>query len=371
MSSEKLWKYPLLFGVLGAFIGLILRYAYVGGIPSFSFKNMLHAHSHVMLLGFVFNAFIILVWDKFTKGIDKKSYNYFIALQLCMAIMMITFIIQGYALYSILFSTLHLWISYILLIKLWNRLDGNESDKPLIKAGIIFHFLSSIGPYILGPLMILGLKESPWYQQAIFFYLHFQFFGIFFIWLIAILLKNQNIKPNKKEIIALTLGLILTYAHSLDYSFDHWSIHLIGGIGSLLILLTLLSFKKAFQKPMNNFKYLYFIIILIALANFAGSIPQIGQLVVDSRFVLIAWLHLIFLGLFVPFIWLNFDLNIHRSVWFIYAISFILTEVILVFPNLIAQWFSISVLWLLFISYFAMTLSICIVHLKYLLISKN
>jgi len=368
---KNLWIYPLLFGVIGALIGLILRYAYIGTIPSFSFKNVLHAHSHVMLLGFLFNALLILVWTNFTSGIDKNSYKYFIALQLCMVIMIIAFVFQGYAFYSILFSTLHLWISYILLIRLWKQLKGNKGWVQLVKVGIVFHFISSLGPYALGPLMAMGMKESPWYQQAIFFYLHFQFFGIFFTWMLALLFSKFKSRLSNKHLISLTLGLVLTFAHSLDYSFNHGLIQFFGGLGSVLILLTILSFRNVLQNKIKNFKFIYWIILFIAIAKIAGSFPQIAQLVVDSRFVLIAWLHLLFLGLYIPFIWLCMGQIIHKSIWFVYGFSVILSELILVFPNLISEWFSLSVLWLLFIAYLGVTLSICTVHLNYLFKPKN
>ena len=151
MFPKKLWQYPLIFGVLGTFIGLILRYAFTGAIAGFPFKNFMHSHSHVLLLGFIFNGLLILVWTNFTLGIDKISYRYYVALQVCIAFMLISFILQGYAFYSILFSTLHLWISYILLIRLWKQLKENNTINKFIKIGIVFHFLSSIGPYVLGP----------------------------------------------------------------------------------------------------------------------------------------------------------------------------------------------------------------------------
>ena len=138
MPQKKLWIYPLIFGVLGVFLGLLLRFAYTGSLGGFAYKNVLHAHSHVLLLGFIFNALLIFVWIEFTKGIDKVSFYFFLALQVCMTIMVIAFILQGYAFYSILFSTLHLFLSYILLIRLWKRLEGSSNLILLTKIGIIF-----------------------------------------------------------------------------------------------------------------------------------------------------------------------------------------------------------------------------------------
>ena len=368
MSPKNLWLFPLLFGVIGAFIGLLLRYAFTGLTFAFPFKNFLHAHSHVMLLGFLFNALLILVWTNFSHGIDKTSYKYYISLQVCMAIMIIAFIVQGYGLYSILFSTLHLWISYILLIRLWKRLVGNKVLLKLVKLGIIFHFVSSLGPYTLGPLMVLEMKGSAWYEQAIFFYLHFQFFGIFFTWLLALLIQKTNLILTKKHIYGIAVSLVFLYAHSLDYSFDHLLIQIFGGMGSILLFVILLKFNRYFRYLERPYRFIYYTTIFIAIFNIIGSIPYIAQVVVDSHFLLIAWLHLLFLALYVPFVWVFLKQRINILTWFLYAFGVIISEATLVFPKMLSQLFSISIMWLLLIAYLGVFLAICSVHLRYLLV---
>lgn len=371
MSSKKLWIYPLLFGVIGTLIGLVLRYAFTGSVSDFPFKNVLHAHSHVMLLGFLFNALLVLVWTNFTNEIDKISYKYYIALQVCMVIMIIAFIIQGYALYSILFTTLHLWISYILLIRLWKRLVGNKDLLLLVKIGIVFHFVSSLGPYALGPLMVMGMKESPWYQQAIFFYLHFQFLGIFFTWMLAVLIQKTTLTLTKRYVIGIAFGLVFLYAHSLDYSFNHWLIQFFGGLGSILLFVIFFSFKNAFSSLEKQFKIIFYTILFILIVNIAGSTPYVAQLVVENRFMLIAWLHFLFLGLYLPFIWVFLNQKINKLIWVLYGITFFLSEAILVFPNVLSQWFGISLMWLLFVVYLGVFIAICVVHMNYLFAPKD
>lgn len=362
MLAKKLWLFPLLFGLIGSFLGLILRYAYTGNLVDFSFKFFLHAHSHVMLLGFLFNALLTLVWINFTSSMDKISYRYYIALQVCMALMVVAFLFQGYAFYSILFSTLHLWLSYILLIRLWKRLEGNKNLVLLLKFGIVFHFLSSLGPYSLGPLMVFELKNSPWYQQAVFFYLHFQFFGIFFTWLMALLLKKAKIKINKRWVITFVISLVLLYAHSLDYSFDNWLIYFFGGLGSLILFVKLIKIWSQFDDIKRPIKYLYYIILIVAGINIIGSIPFMAELVIDNRFILIAWLHFLFLGLFVPFIWVFINIKIHSILWIFYGVTVFLSELFLVFSNLFSKWIAISTMDILFFIYLGIFLSISIIH---------
>ncbi len=362
MLAKKLWLFPLLFGLIGSFLGLILRYAYTGNLVDFSFKFFLHAHSHVMLLGFLFNALLTLVWINFTSSMDKISYRYYIALQVCMALMVVAFLFQGYAFYSILFSTLHLWLSYILLIRLWKRLEGNKNLVLLLKFGIVFHFLSSLGPYSLGPLMVFELKNSPWYQQAVFFYLHFQFFGIFFTWLMALLLKKAKIKINKRWVLTFVISLVLLYAHSLDYSFDNWLIYFFGGLGSLILFVKLIKIWSQFDDIKRPIKYLYYIILIVAGINIIGSIPFMAELVIDNRFILIAWLHFLFLGLFVPFIWVFINIKIHSILWIFYGVTVFLSELFLVFSNLFSKWIAISTMDILFFIYLGIFLSISIIH---------
>ena len=364
MFPKKLWTFPLLFGIIGALIGLVLRYAYTGGITiPFNFKNTLHAHSHVMLLGFLFNALLVFVWVNFTIVMDKISYRYYIAMQFCMALMVVAFILQGYALYSILFSTLHLWISYILLVRLWKRLNGEKEILLLVKVGIVFHFLSSLGPYALGPLMVLDLNNSPWYRQAVFFYLHFQFLGVYFIWMFALLAKKVKLKIHKKMMIGISTSLVFLYAHTLDYSFDHWAIQLFGGMGSVLLFVLLLKFRFSFTASSIGIRNIYYIVLVVALFNIAGTFPMIAELVVNNRFILIAWLHFLFLGLYVPFIWVFTDKKIHLWIWIVYLISVIITELVLLFSSLSLKYTPISIMDLLFYSYLLLFISLSLIHI--------
>ena len=94
--------------------------------------------------------------------------------------------------------------------------------------------------------MVLEMKNSPWYQQSIFFYLHFQFLGVYFIWILALLANRVKLLFDKKAVISVVVSLVLLYAHSLDYSFNHWAIQLFGGLGSILLFTQLFNSKFDF-----------------------------------------------------------------------------------------------------------------------------
>jgi hypothetical protein len=324
-----------------------------------------------MLLGFIFNGLLIMVWKYFTEGIDKWSYRYYLILQGCVLAMLVAFIIEGYAFYSILFSTIHLWISYVLLIRLWRRIKVNNTLTQFVKVGIIFHFISSLGPYILGPLMIMEMHNSPWYQQAIFFYLHFQYFGVFFVWMLSILFHKTQLTLSKNSSLVIITSLVLLFTHSLDYSFDHYLINIIGIGASLFLFLVLLKLKKGSFDIQKKYNILLGIILFIAFLNIIGSIPVVANLVVESRFLLIAWLHFIFLGMYVPFIWISFKAKINSFLWIAYAFFVLMTEVCLVFPGYISKVSPISLMWLLFITYLGVFVLISIVHFQLIFYKNN
>ncbi|MGB5463671.1 MAG: hypothetical protein WBM92_09930, partial [Aureibaculum sp.] len=98
--------------------------------------------------------------------------------------------------------------------------------------------------------------------------------------------------------------------------------------------------------------------------NIIGSIPAVANLVVESRFLLIAWLHLIFLGMYVPFIWISFKKKINPITWSTYAFFVLMTEMCLVFPGAVSEFSPISLMWLLFITYLGVFILICIVHFQ-------
>jgi len=113
----------------------------------------------------------------------------------------------------------------------------------------------------------------------------------------------------------------------------------------------------------KELKSVYFIVLTVAAINIAGTFPWIAELVINNRFILIAWLHFLFLGLYVPFIWVFISNDIPKAYWIIYLLSFVFTEVILVFPNMLQNFTSVSAMHQLFYSYFLMFIGISLIHI--------
>ena len=339
LSTRILWQVTIGFGIIAALIGLSLRYFFVQPLP-FNFQFVLHAHSHLMLLAWLFNALLLLIYKQWNIEMPTLDRWLFLVLCFCALGMLASFPFQGYAVVSIAFSTLHLWVSYVLLIKVWKLAKDKGLPGRLVRLGVVFFFLSSLGPYALGPMMANDLQSSPWYRQAIFFYLHFLYNGAFMFFMLAFIAKKwvkTSLLRESRIVWLLAIGVILTWFQNLDYSFDSTWINLFGGLGALsqllggwmLIRSIRISYLKGFQ-----------LIILITLAGklvfqLFGAVPIIADAVVNNHFYLIAWLHFVFLGIFTPFIWHQLSEHIrgYKRLMAIYWILFVASEGALIIPS--------------------------------------
>ena len=113
-----------------------------------------------------------------------KRYRWLLAANLFSAYgMLIAFPIEGYGLYSIIFSTLSIFVSYVFAVFYWrdvNKLAANNSSHAWFKAAVLFNAFSSLGTLGLAFMMYAKMIHQNWYLAAEYFYLHFQYNGWFF-----------------------------------------------------------------------------------------------------------------------------------------------------------------------------------------------
>ena len=114
MTFEKIQiKFAFSYFIMAAILGVLLRSFNSIEIPV-NYKFIVHSHSHIALLGWVYLALTTLLYKLYlnTLNSDKKYQNIFWFTQLTLVGMLLTFPFQGYALFSIVFSTLFLIASY-------------------------------------------------------------------------------------------------------------------------------------------------------------------------------------------------------------------------------------------------------------------
>lgn len=340
-SKSWSWTITIALGIVAAIIGLVLRLYFMWPM-SFHFKHLLHAHSHAMLLGWLLPALVLLIYRQWNIEIPTGHKRIFYLMALMVVGMLFSFPFQGYAAVSITLSTLHLWLSYVLLFKIAGLSSNRGLPGKLVQTGVVLFFISSIGPYSLGPLMANDMQNSPWYDQAIFFYLHFLYNGAFFFFVLAWLIQKFNLGKRLKRptlfYFLMLFGTLLTWFHKLDYSFDYWWINTLAGIGSVFQLMAgIMLLRLIFaEKPSRHFSIILAMLLLKWLLQVIGSFPSIAQEVVSNRYVLVAYLHFIFLGIFTPLIWdaLKTHISGFNKLMTAYWILFVLTELALILPSL-------------------------------------
>src|SRR6478609_3908513 len=188
---------------IASLMGLLLRLMYVAPIEGVNFQFLMHGHSHVAMLGWVYLMLYCLIIHFFVpKEIQQKAvYNrLFWVTQIAVIGMMIDFPAQGYAFASILFSTLHIFCSYYFVHLIWKDAKPSAApEKRMLRTALFFMVFSTLGVWCLGPAVGLLGKASAFYQIAIQFFLHFQFNGWFLFAVLALFFKQFKISVDEKK----------------------------------------------------------------------------------------------------------------------------------------------------------------------------
>ena len=345
-------------------LGVFLRCFSVVAI-NFNFKHVVHAHSHVALLGWVYTALMVFIYKLYLKdvGIEKKYNRVFWFTQLTIIAMLVTFPFTGYALFSILFSTLFLIASYIFSYLVFKhtpqKLKSTNSYK-CIKWSLWFMIISSLGPWALGIIMNTLGETSSWYRNAIYFYLHFQYNGWFLLALFGILfrvLEQHQIEISNsvfKRFFALfNFGIILTFLISILWMKISIIINvaaILGGLFQIIAFVVLLNEiskqKEKVYAVFSNLSLFVFKVVAVFFAikllmQFIGSLSSVSDTISFTIDFVIAYLHWIFLGIvslaLITFMHFFKLIQLTKTSVLFYLIGFLLTELLLFYRGF-ASW---------------------------------
>ena len=358
----------LLYFLIAASLGIILRLFPVTNVSA-TYKFLVHTHSHIALLGWVYVALTSLIFHLFIKNDVKKKYNLlFWCTQITILGMLLSFPITGYALYSIIFSTLFLICTYwfYFFFKKHNNCKKDRYSYKFINASLLFLIISSIGPWAIGIIMNTLGYTSHWYKNAIYFYLHFQYNGWFIFCLLGLFfffLKKHKIYVEKAFVSSfyklMIVSCVLTVCLSFLWIKPPLEIYIIGFIGAIIQLIALFKFWqiintiiKDLHKKLTPFtiRLLTFVYTLFAfkiLLQFFTSIPYFAELTSQILDFVIGYLHLRFLGIvsLSLFVFLQeFGLIRLSKFWTrVYLVGFILSE-ILIFYKGFCNWQQLSII---------------------------
>ncbi|WP_343705776.1 hypothetical protein [Flavobacterium sp.] len=263
MNSQKAWMLCCFFNFLIACVfGLLMRFMYLFPLDFLNYSFLLHAHSHVAMLGWVYLIVYVLVVHFFIpkEKSQKPIYNrLFWLTEFSVVGMMIAFPIQGYALFSIIFSTMHILLSYVFCRLVWKDISRDKSpSQRLLLVSILFMILSTFGVWCLGPTVSTLGKQSAFYQIAIQFFLHFQFNGWFILSILALFLKQFQNKIDevkfKKFYFLIIVSALLTVTFPMRWFIENDILSYINVLGVLIQLGSFIYFYKMLKSQMNYFK---------------------------------------------------------------------------------------------------------------------
>ena len=346
----------IIYFLIIALLGVTLRLFGVIDIPA-NYKFLVHTHSHVALLGWVYTALITLIYYLFIyPGQFSKKYRLiFWFTQVTILGMLLSFPFTGYALFSIVFSSLFLVASYWFVFFFFKRCPVNLKETrsyKLIRISLWYMVISSIGPWALGIIMNTAGSGSAWYRNAIYFFLHFQYNGWFLVAITGIFLyileKRSFVlsdKAFKSFYYLLNTGVILTFFQSLLWMDPHWIYYLLALSGGLFQLLAFgILFREVFSKGLSIFKKLpkltiftiqiaTLLLFIKLIAQISGSFPVISAEIFTNLDFIISYIHWIFLGIvsLALMAFLNYFelIKLTRTNLYIYLAGFFLTELLI------------------------------------------
>ena len=303
------------FLLVSVLIGLGLRLQWVWPWMTLEYNHLLHAHSHVAFLGWVFNAFFVATLRHFVPPAETRGYDrLWWTMQLGIVGMLVTFPFQGYAAASIAFSTLHMAAAFVFAVKLWRHNRAAPAARVHLRLALVFMLLSGAGPLALGVLPALGLRESPAYTLAIYFYLHCQYNGWFPFFLQALLLQRAQEQGWRVDDTAATgaawwlgVGGLLVFALSTLWCGPPAVVGWIAVAGGVMQAIGAARFVRAVRGVPWPADRVVRVLAFVALGawllkhglHLVGPVPGLAVLA-QQRFVAIAFLHLVFLGLVTP-----------------------------------------------------------------------
>ena len=126
--------------------------------------------------------------------------------------MLVCFFMQGYAFFSISFSTLSVFVSYFFAAYYWkdlNRMNGKKVSHWWFKAALVFSVMSSFGAFALAYMMANKIMVQTLYLASIYFFLHFQYNGWFFFAGMGLLVSKFEIIPATVKPLQISLPAFL------------------------------------------------------------------------------------------------------------------------------------------------------------------
>jgi hypothetical protein len=320
INTKNNWlSIALLNLVVVALLGFVLRCKILFSIPFLDYKNTLHAHSHFAFGGWVTIALsTLMVYEVLPKDRrDKPIYRKLLWVYwICAWGMLVSFLILGYAFFSILFSTLFIFNSYVFawaFIKDINQSTVQANVKYLSVSALFYMIVSSIGPLTLAYMLANKSGNVILYKDAVYTYLHFQYNGYFTLSVFALFLNKLGTSFTEKDKLNmqwfsrfLNFSVITSLFLCFLWHYPNVYFRIAATAGAISIVLALYFFLKTITAVKNVLKTIQLSTRTVLALSFTAFglkmilqvftiFPEIGKAVFSNRPVIIGFLHLVLL----------------------------------------------------------------------------
>ena len=350
--------------------GLTMRYKIQFSLPFVNQQNLMHVHSNFAFVGWVAIALMTLMVRYLVRNniqTNYRKYNLILGIDVvvCYA-MFISFIVQGYAFWSITFACITILISYFFIVFYWrdlNKVHDAGFSRNWLKAALLLWAFSSLGAIFLAYLMANSITVQELYFGALYFFMHFQYngwflfvcFGVFFSYMHRLGLFRFALL-SKRLFIIMMITVIPTYFLSVLWLKLPAALEWIANISAFVQLLVLVYFFRIISVFKNSKGITFNIVtrwiwmlssiafILKIILQVLSTLPFLSHFAFGYRPVVIGYLHLSFVGIISLFILGYINEFIHRfrghvsgTGFIIFVTGFIVQEVILMLQGLEAM----------------------------------
>lgn len=326
-KSKFLYLYAFTLFILSALYGLLMRWNFAFPTKFLSYQNLLQSHSHVAFLGWGYIVVIGAIMYYFVSDVKKQSSIYKITLAILLvaiSLMLISFPLGGYKVFSIVLLAVFGLTSYVLSFRILKDLQVNNTSDKLIRYGIYYYLLSSLATWYLA-FVIVTQGKTDLYYNTVYFYLHFLYNGFFVFALFGLLFKileNQQLviseKLKRSFFIYLNIACIPAYALSVLWSTDVLLFNVVGFVSSVLQFISLVFLIKIMRQAFLQINWHFISKLLLKFALFSYSLKIISQILSSfpyfvekslalKPFFIIGYLHLFTLGFLSVFLFLILD----------------------------------------------------------------
>tara|TARA_R110001583_G_scaffold84281_3_gene221836 strand:+ start:3594 stop:4817 length:1224 start_codon:yes stop_codon:yes gene_type:complete len=311
-NNNFIYLYAFSLFIISALYGFLLRWNFTFPTKFVDYQRILQSHSHVAFLGWGYLATIVTIINYFVEIDSKQKKVYQTTLSIIVVtitLMLISFPLSGYKVFSIVLLSVFGITSYVLSYRLLKDIKGNSTAIKLIKYGIYYYLLSSLATWFLAGVLVTQGKTDLYYN-TVYFYLHFLYNGYFTFVLFGLLFKifeKQNISISKKLkknfFLYLNIACIPAYSLSILWSDVSSFFYVIGFGASILQLISLVFLIKILRQAMKQLnwssiaKFLLKFVILAYCLKIVIQISSAFPFIVEKtlalkHFFIIGYLHL-------------------------------------------------------------------------------